>query len=65
MTLQMILNDGNRERKVIFRKVYKGKSYAGLVENFYSFTNDQRYGKLYQLKGTDKILLHQFGNDGS
>ena len=62
MTIQSILDDGYKERQTILRKVYKGKSYAQVVENFYSFKNCMRSGKLYQLKGKEKILLHSFGN---
>lgn len=61
MTIQTTLHDGNKERTTIFRKVYKGKSYAQLVENFYSFKSDQKWGKLIQLKGKEKITLHTFG----
>lgn len=60
MTIQTVLDDGYKERTMIFRKVYKGKSYAQLVENFYSFRNDMRSGKMIQLKGKERILLHSF-----
>lgn len=62
MTIQTILHDGSKERSQIFRKVYKGKSYAQLVENFYSFKADQKWGRMIQLKGKEKITLHTFGN---
>lgn len=61
MTVEIILHDGFKERTQIFRKVYKGKSYAQLVENFYSFTSDQKWGKMIQLKGFERIILHTFG----
>lgn len=61
MTIAVILNDGYKDRKQIFRKVYKGKSYAQLVENFYSFKNDQRWGIMILLKGKERTKLHSFG----
>ena len=61
MTISIELHDGNKLRTQIFRKVYKGKSYAQLVENFYSFKNDMKFGKMIQLKGKQRILLHNFG----
>lgn len=60
MTVELLLSDGKQERRKIFRKVYKGKSYAQIVENFYSFKNDMQWGKLFQLKGKERILLHSF-----
>lgn len=63
MTIQTILDDGYKERVMIFRKVYKGKSYAQLVENFFSFKNDMKSGRMIQLKGSERILLHSFGNE--
>lgn len=63
MTLKVELNDGSKTREQIYRKVYKGKSYAQLVENFHSFKNDMKWGKLIQLKGKERILLHSFGQE--
>lgn len=60
MTIRMYLHDGTKLRTVIFRKVYKGRSYAELVENFYSF-KDFKWGIMEQLKGKERIKLHGFG----
>lgn len=62
MTIRVRLNDGAKTREQIYRKVYKGKSYAQLVENFYSFKNDMKWGYMEQLKGKDRIGLHSFGS---
>lgn len=61
MTVSVILHDGYKERRQLFRKVYKGKSYAQLVENFYSFKSDMKWGSMIQLKGKERIKLHSFG----
>lgn len=61
MTIRMYLHDGYKLRTEIFRKVYKGKSYAELVENFYSFVGEMKWGVMEQLKGRDRIKLHSFG----
>jgi len=62
MTVSIVLHDGSKERTQLFRKVYKGKSYAQLVENFYSFKNDMKWGTMTQLKGKERITLHTFGS---
>lgn len=61
MTIRVRLNDGFKTRTQIYRKVYKGRSYAQLIENFYSFKNDMKWGYMEQLKGKDRISLHTFG----
>lgn len=63
MTVSVTLHDGYKERVQIFRKVYKGKSLAQLVENFYSFRECMKWGKMVQLKGKERIVLHTFGKE--
>ena len=62
MTIRVKLNDGTKTREQIFRKVYKGRSYAQMVENFYSFKNEMRWGTLERLSGKERTVLHSFGN---
>ncbi len=62
MTIRVRLDDGNKTREQIFRKVYKGKSFAQLVENFYSFKTEMKWGTFEQLKGKERIVLHEFGS---
>lgn len=62
MTIRVRLDDGNKTREQIFRKVYKGRSFAQLVENFYSFKTEMKWGTFEQLKGKERIVLHEFGN---
>lgn len=62
MTVRIKLDDGTKTREQIFRKIYKGKSYAQLVENFYSFKNEMKWGSFEQLKGKERIVLHEFGS---
>ena len=61
MTIRVKLNDGTKTREQIFRKVYKGRSFAQLVENFYSFKTEMKWGSFEQLKGKERIVLHEFG----
>lgn len=62
MTIRVHLHDGNKVRTQVYRSVHKGKSYAQLVENFYSFKNDMKWGIMVQLRGEDRIFLHTFGS---
>lgn len=62
MTIRISLFDGHKVREETFRKVYRGRSLARLVENFYSFQGDQIWGKMVQFKGKERIILHKFGN---
>lgn len=62
MTIRIRLNDGNKTREQIFRKVYIGNSYAQLVENFYSFKTEMKWGTFEQLKGKERTISHEFGN---
>lgn len=61
MTIKMKLHNGDKLRTEIFRQVYKGKNYAELVESFYAFVGDMKWGELIQLKGRERIILHKFG----
>lgn len=61
MVVKYILNDGKKDRSDIFRNVIRGRSLAQIVENFYSFRNDMRYGILIELKGKERKILHTFG----
>lgn len=62
MTIRVHLHDGHQVRTQTYRGVYKGKSYAQLVENFYSFKNDMKWGVMVQLNGDDRDILHTFGD---
>lgn len=61
MTIQIQVHDGNQIKTFTYRKIYKGKNYAQLVESFYALQDGYKWGEFQQLKGNTKILWHFFG----
>lgn len=49
----------------IYRNVIKNVNFTQYVEGFFAQQDLYRWGRLYQLKGKEKILLRSFGNNSS
>lgn len=61
MTIRITLDDGNKQTTRTYREVYRHKNLAQYVENFYDNRDWCRWGKIEQLKGKERIVLHSFG----
>lgn len=64
MTIQTQFGDGTKDELIystIYRNVIKNVNLMSYIEGFYAQREQYRWGKLYQLKGKEKILLRTFG----
>lgn len=62
MTIRMQFSDGTKQITRTYRKIYKNKNFAEMVEGFYAQRDGMEWGILTQLKGKERIVLHTFGN---
>lgn len=61
MTIQTIINDGITVRTRTYRDIIKGVNLAEARDGFYAQEAYSRWGEMYQLKGTNRILIASFG----
>lgn len=61
MTVQTQIHNGREVQTRTYRKIYMGLSLAHLIEGFYAQESSNKWGKLTQLKGKERIVLHTFG----
>lgn len=61
MTIQTRVFDGHKVVTRTYRKVYKNVNFAKYVEGFFAQLDSNEWGQLIQLKGTERIVLRDFG----
>lgn len=61
MVVLQLLNNGQEDRKYVYRNVIRQRGLAQIVESFYQHREGHRYGILIELKGKERKVLHTFG----
>ena len=60
MTIAIVLHDGTSQEMKIYREVAR-HNFTAYISGFYANKPYYKWGQLWQLKGNERSLLHEFG----